>query len=103
MEGFFKGLTENISTLMNSDDSMKKLNVLESLGINIFSKIVNPETLINCYMNGDVISIVIELESYGISSDDFSALLDKFNKMSNTVINENSAFTYAEVIMIDNY
>lgn len=99
LEGFFVGLTENISTLMNNDDSMKKLNILESLAMNIFSKIVDPETLINSYMTRNVIDIVVELESYGISNDDFTRLLEKFNKMSDTSIKENTAFTDAEVIM----
>lgn len=94
LDGFITGLTEVIASTMNNDESMKKLNVLEALGMNIFSKIVSPETLLNAYMTGDIGSVVVELEGLGITNEEFNKLLDAFNKMSTP-----NGFTEAECIM----
>ena len=94
LDGFITGLTEVIASTMNNDESMKKLNVLEALGMNIFSKIVSPETLLNAYMTGDMGSVVVELEGLGITNEEFNKLLDAFNKMSTP-----NGFTDAECIM----
>lgn len=79
MNGFFKGMTESITSLVNVDESGKKLNPLESLGVSIFSKIVSPKTLIDSYMNDDLSLLLIELESLGIPSIDFNVAMDAFN------------------------
>lgn len=81
LNGFVIGLTEVISSTMNSDESMKKLNVLESTGMRLFSKIVSPETLLNAYMTGDMGSVVVELEGLGIEKDEFTKLLNGFNNL----------------------
>lgn len=94
LDGFITGLTEVIVSTMNNDESMKKLNVLEALGMNIFSKIVSPETLLNAYITGDMGSVVVELEGLGITNEEFNKLLDAFNKMSTP-----NGFTDAECIM----
>ena len=95
LEGFITGLTEVISSTMNNDESMKKLNVLESLGVQIFSKIVNPETLLNAYMIGDVGSIAVELEGLGIENEEFNKLLNQFNNL------EESGFALLECLLIN--
>ena len=81
LNGFVTGLTEVISSTMNNDESMKKLNVLENIGMNIFSKIVSPEILLNAYMTGDMGSVVVELEGLGIEKDEFTKLLNGFNNL----------------------
>jgi len=99
LDGYLTGLTEVIASTMNSDESMKKLNVLESIGVRIFSKIVSPEVMLNSYMTGDMGSVVVELESLGIEKEEFNKLLDAFNKMGDTSIKENSSFSDAECLM----
>lgn len=94
LNGFVTGLTEVISSTINNDESMKKLNVLENIGMNIFSKIVSPETLLNAYITGDMGSVVVELEGLGITNEEFNKLLDAFNNMSTS-----NGFTDAECIM----
>ena len=69
MDGFVVGLTEVISSTMNNDESMKKLNVLENIGMGIFSKIVSPNILLDAYMTGDVGSIILELEGFGVDKE----------------------------------
>lgn len=96
LEGFITGLTEVISSTMNNDESMKKLNVLENIGMNIFSKIVSPETLLNAYVMGDMGSVVVELEGLGIEKEEFTKLLGAFNNMKS-----GNGFTDAECIMIN--
>lgn len=102
VEGFNKGLTEAIASTMNNDESMKKLNPLEYTGISIFSKIIDPQVLIDSYMNGDFGNIFINLEAFGITQDEFRALLYSFNEMSKPVVN-NESFVNAEVLMINMY
>lgn len=93
--GFITGLTEVISSTMNCDESMKKLNVLESIGIRLFSKIVIPEVLFNAYITGDIGSIIVELEGLGIEKEEFNKLLDSFNNL------DGNGFTNAECIMVN--
>ena len=75
-------MTESITSLINVDESGKKLNPLESLGVSIFSKIVSPKTLIDSYMNDDLSLLLIELESLGIPSIDFNVAMDRFNNVN---------------------
>lgn len=98
LDGFYKGLTEVISSTINNDESMKKLNVLESLSMSIFSKIVTPQVLLHSYMNNDIGSLVVELEGMGIGKDEFDKLLECFNNMGSKDVN--SSFADAEVLMV---
>ena len=100
LDGFNKGLTEVISSTMNNDESMKKLNVLESLSMSIFSKIITPQVLLDSYMNNDIGSLVVELEGMGIEKDEFDKLLECFNNMGNKEVPLNSSFADAEVLMV---
>lgn len=102
-DGFNAGITEAIVSTMNNDESMKKLNPLEYIGISVFSKVVDPEVLINSYMNKDLPNIVVHLETMGISSDTFENLLDSFNQMSDTSISNNDSFSNALVTMTEMY
>ena len=102
LEGYTKGLTEVISSTINYDESMKKPNILESTLLSIFSKVVNPEMLLDSYFNGSMDKVVLELESYGVDKEDFTKLLGTINKVKDGE-KENSAFTDAEVIMVGMY
>ena len=82
MNGFFKGMTESITSLINVDECGKKLNPLVSFGVSIFSNIVSHKTLIDSYMNVDFSFILIELESLGIPSIDFNVAMDRFNNVN---------------------
>lgn len=97
LDGFVNGLTEVIASTMNNDESMKKLNVLEMLGVQILSKIVSPETLLNAYMTGDVGSIGVELEGLGIENQEFNQLLNNFNNL------QGDGFANLECSMINMY
>ena len=98
LDGFNKGLTEVISSTINNDESMKKLNVLESLSMSIFSKIVTPQVLLDSYMNNDIGSLVVELEGMGIGKDEFDKLLQCFSNMGSKDVN--SSFADAEALMV---
>ena len=98
LDGFNKGLTEVISSTINNDESMKKLNVLESLSMSIFSKIVTPQVLLDSYMNNDIGSLVVELEGMGIGKDEFDKLLECLSNMGSKDVN--SSFADAEVLMV---
>ena len=98
LDGFNKGLTEVISSTINNDESMKKLNVLESLSMSIFSKIVTPQVLLDSYMNNDIGSLVVELEGMGIGKDEFDKLLECLSNMGSKYVN--SSFGDAEVLMV---
>lgn len=102
-EGFNRGITEAITSTMNNDESMKKLNPLEFLCISTFSKIVNGETLIDAYMMGDFSNVVVVLETLGVETEEFNRLLECFNKMSDETITSNNNFAEAEIIMTKMY
>lgn len=97
--GLNNGITEAISTTMNSDDSMVKLNPLEYTLVSILSKIVDGKTMIDAYMKGDITNIAMELESIGISNEEVIKLFGDFNKVNT----EPSSFVDIELSMIDMY
>lgn len=101
-EGFKEATTESICSLMNEDDSMKKLNPEGQILISIFSKILDPEVIISSYMNGSVVDIIENLGAVGITKEDFDNLAISFNGLRNTIEN-NTSFTNAEIQMIDMY
>ena len=99
LEGFNIGLTEAISSTMNTDESMVKLNPLEYTLTSLFSKVVDGKILMNNYFNGDISNIAFELESKGINNEDFVGLLSDFNK----VRTNDSSFVDAELLLIEMY
>jgi len=103
VKGFNKGLTEAIASIMNNDESMKKLHPLEYTSISIFSKIVDPQVLIDAYMNSDLGNLMVQLESSGITQDEFMKLLSSFNKMNDRSVSSNESFVEAEIAMINMY
>lgn len=102
-EGFNSGITEAIASTMNNDESMKKLNPLEYISISVFSKIVDPQVLIDSYMNRDFGTILVYLETIGVSSDEFDNLLNSFNQMKDENISNNASFSNALVSMVNMY
>lgn len=98
-EGFKDGVTETISSVINEDTSMKKLNPLYNVLIVIFSEIVDPSILLASYMNGSVVDVIAYLDSIGISKQEFDNLATSFNELDSN----DTAFTNAEVQMIDMY
>ena len=99
LEGFNIGITEAISSTMNSDESMTKLNPLHYSLVSLFSKIVDGKTIIDTYMNGDMANLAFELEKIGIGNEEFVNLLTEFNKVDS----EPNIFTKLEIDMIEMY
>lgn len=93
LNGFDTGLTEVISSTINNDESMKKLNVLENTLMSILSKIISPDILLDSYMNNDYSSVILELESIGVERNEFTELVRAFNNPKD--------FSKAENIMIN--
>ncbi|MBQ1812950.1 MAG: hypothetical protein II119_03260 [Bacilli bacterium] len=101
-EGFKEAATESISSLINADDSMKKLNPQEHLLMSIFSEIVDPSIIVAAYMNGSVVDVIAYLDTMDISKQEF----DKFASSLETLHSGekgNTSFADAEVQMIDMY
>lgn len=103
VEGFNRGLTEAIATTMNIDESMKKLCPLEYTCISIFSKIVDPQVLIDAYMTSDLGNVIVTLESLGITQEEFRKMLNSINKMNDRSVPSNESFVDAEISMINMY
>lgn len=93
LNGYDTGLTEVISSTINNDESMKKLNVLENILMSILSKIISPDILLDSYMNNDYSSVILELESIGVERNEFTELVSAFNNPKD--------FSKAENIMIN--
>lgn len=93
LNGYDTGLTEVISSTINNDESMKKLNVLENILMSILSKIISPDILLNSYMNNDYSSVILELESIGVERNEFTELVSAYNNPKD--------FSKAENIMIN--
>ena len=100
-KGFSIGVSEAIASTMNSDESMKKLNALNYTAISAFSKIVDPEIILNGFMNNTMEDIVTSLEEKGIDKEEFGKLLNCFNNMNNK--EPNTSFAEAQKIIINMY
>lgn len=98
-EGFKEGVTESMCTVMNEDSSLKKIKPLEHRLISVFSYIVDPTILTSSYMNGSVVDVIAHLDTLGISKQEFDGLAKSLNELHTS----NTAFTDAEVQMIDMY
>jgi len=96
-EGFIRGVTEVIASTMNYDDSMKKIDPLESTLVSTFSKIVDPEVLIGSCFNDNITDIVLYLETIGVSKEEFYELANSFNTL------DGDQFSNIEVMMINMY
>ena len=96
-EAFNTGLIESICMTFNTDEIAKKLNVREYTLMSIFSKIADPNVLLDaCFMSG-ITNIIIHLDTLGISKEEFDRLCDCFTNLKS----DNMAFTNAECLMID--
>lgn len=100
-KGFSIGVSEAIASTMNNDESMKKLNALNYTAISAFSKIVDPEIILNGFMNNTMEDIVTSLEEKGIDKEEFGKLLNCFNNMNNK--EPNTSFAEAQKIIINMY
>lgn len=101
-EGYKEAATESISSLINADDSMKKLNPEEHILMSIFSEIVDPAVIIASYMNGSVVDVIVYLDTLGISKQEFDKLASSLENLHNSD-GKNTAFADAEIQMIDMY
>lgn len=98
-EGFQKGLIEEVSTCFNSDDSMKPLNVQELTLLQAFSNIAFPDVLAEACMTGSIANVIMHLDTMGISKEEF----DSFCTCLNNLRSNRTAFSEAEIILIDMY
>lgn len=96
-EAFGKGLNETICMTINSDESMKKLNVQEYILASIFSKIVDADVLLDACFNSRISSVLMYLDTLGIGKEEFDNLSNCFTNLKV----DGMAFANAETIMID--
>ena len=101
-EAFKTGITEIISSTINEDTSMKKLNVREFLLASTFTKIVDPQIILNSYMSGSMVDIIMALDTIGVNKEEFDSLCASFSKLNDPSKN-NTSFSDAEIQMIEMY
>lgn len=78
-----RGVAEVIALTMNSDESMKKLYPIEYQEAALFTKIVDPDTLVNSFMKQDYAALAVELDKHGINNDEFLSLINSMNTGAN--------------------
>jgi hypothetical protein len=94
MKEFNSGIARMmISAVPIADTSRIKENPLMYEGVSLFSRIVSPETLQDSYMANNLGPIIVELEQYGISPEEFTALIEKIP----------TDFGGSELTMVDMY
>lgn len=100
-EVFNRGVAEEIASVINPDESMKKLNPLSSILIAAFSKIVDPSILLFAYMNNDLKEIAFNLETMGIDSEQYMQFIDCLSLLGNEKYKD--SFSENERLLIDMY
>lgn len=98
--GFNRGMAEEISTIINPDESMKKLNPLSSTLVAAFSKVVDSSVL-SSYMNNDLSEIAFNLEAMGINTEQYMQFIGYLGLLDNEKYK--NVFSDCEKLLIDMY
>ena len=99
--GFNRGMAEEIATIINPDESMKKLNPLSSTLVAAFSKVVDSSVLLSSYMNNDLSEIAFNLEAMGINTEQYMQFIGYLGLLDNE--NYKNVFSDCEKLLIDMY
>lgn len=99
--GFNRGVAEEIATIINPDESMKKLNPLSSTLVAAFSKVVDPSVLLSAYMNNDLSEIAFNLEAMGINTEQYMQFIGYLGLLDNEKYK--NVFSDCEKLLIDMY
>lgn len=100
-DGFNRGVAEEIATIINPDESMKKLNPLSSTLVAAFSKVVDPSVLLSAYMNNDLSEIAFNLEAIGINTEQYMQFIGYLGLLDNEKYK--NVFSDCEKLLIDMY
>ncbi|MDO4376985.1 MAG: hypothetical protein Q4C38_02460 [bacterium] len=99
--GFNRGIAEEIATIINPDESMKKLNPLSSTLVAAFSKVVDSSVLLSSYMNNDLSEIAFNLEAMGINTEQYMQFIGYLGLLDNEKYK--NVFSDCEKLLIDMY
>ena len=99
--GFNRGMAEEIATIINPDESMKKLNPLSSTLVAAFSKVVDSSVLLSSYMNNDLSEIAFNLEAMGINTEQYMQFIGYLGLLDNEKYK--NVFSDCEKLLIDMY
>lgn len=99
--GFNRGTAEEIATIINPDESMKKLNPLSSTLVAAFSKVVDSSVLLSSYMNNDLSEIAFNLEAMGINTEQYMQFIGYLGLLDNEKYK--NVFSDCEKLLIDMY
>ena len=99
--GFNRGMAEEIATIINPDESMKKLNPLSSTLVAVFSKVVDSSVLLSSYMNNDLSEIAFNLEAMGINTEQYMQFIGYLGLLDNEKYK--NVFSDCEKLLIDMY
>lgn len=97
--GFNRGMAEEIATIINPDESMKKLNPLSSTLVAAFSKVVDSSVLLSSYMNNDLSEIAFNLEAMGINTEQYMQFIGYLGLLDNEKYK--NVFSDCEKLLID--
>lgn len=99
--GFNRGMAEEIATIINPDESMKKLNPLSSTLVAAFSKVVDSSVLLSSYMNNDLSEIAFNLEAMGINTEQYMQFIGYLGLLDNEKYK--NVFSDCTKLLIDMY
>ena len=99
--GFNRGMAEEIATIINPDESMKKLKPLSSTLVAAFSKVVDSSVLLSSYMNNDLSEIAFNLEAMGINTEQYMQFIGYLGLLDNEKYK--NVFSDCEKLLIDMY
>ena len=99
--GFNRGMAEEIATIINPDESMKKLNPLSSTLVAAFSKVVDSSVLLSSYMNNDLSEIAFNLEAMSINTEQYMQFIGYLGLLDNEKYK--NVFSDCEKLLIDMY
>jgi hypothetical protein len=92
-----------IKSLPNPDEGRKKYRFIESFLVNIFSKIVDSDTLFNAFKDNNDMLIIRALREYGISEKEFIDFTHLIGEAIDSNTKEKESFAEAQYLLLSMY
>lgn len=101
LQDFWNGVTcKIVDSLPNPDEGRSKYRAIESTLVNIFTKIVDPNTLIRAFSENNEMLIIRALREYGIPEHEFFRFVMLIGEAKNPNTTEKDSFAQAQYLLL---
>lgn len=101
LKDFWNGVDCNIvESLPNPDEGRQKYRMVEKLLVSMFSKVIDPDTIINAFLDNNDMLIIRALKEYGITEMEFMEFTRLIGEAKDPSTRENNSFADAQNLVL---